>query len=196
MRILRGIAKTYWFFSRWDYKSEPAPKGSGILVAAPHTSNWDFVLMLAVAWRSGFRPYFLGKKELFRGPAGPIMRMFGGIAVDRQNPAGLVDELVSRANSGEVFQLVITPEGTRKKVDRWKSGFYRLAMETDLPVTMAYCDRTTMTSGLGPTLNLTGNVKADMDLFREYYADKAGVRPEKRCDPVLVDETGMPPLGS
>ena len=88
MRILRRVADIYWFLSRWTYKSGPVPTGSGIMVAAPHTSNWDFILMLAVAWRSGLRPYFLGKKELFRGPMGPIMRAFGGIAVDRQNPAG------------------------------------------------------------------------------------------------------------
>ncbi|HPU13788.1 MAG TPA: 1-acyl-sn-glycerol-3-phosphate acyltransferase [Aeromicrobium sp.] len=191
MRILRSVAGIYWFFSRWTYKSGPAPTGSGIMVAAPHTSNWDFILMLAVAWRSGLRPYFLGKKELFRGPMGPVMRAFGGIAVDRQNPAGLVDELIARANSDELFQLVITPEGTRKKVDRWKSGFYRLAMDSNLPVTLAYCDRTTMTSGLGPTITLTGNVKADMDIMRDFFADKAGVKPANRCDPILADESGL-----
>ena len=87
MRILRLVADVYWFFSRWTFRSEPAPQHSGILLAAPHTSNWDFVLMLGVAWRAGFRPKFLGKKELFRGPAGPIMRALGGVAVDRKNPA-------------------------------------------------------------------------------------------------------------
>lgn len=188
MRFLRAIAAVYWSISRWTYKSEPAPTGSGILLAAPHTSNWDFVLMLAVAWRSGFRPYFLGKKELFRGPAGPFMRALGGIAVDRQNPAGLVEDLVSRAKSGEVFQVVITPEGTRGNVDRWKSGFYRLARSADLPVTLAYCDRATMTTGIGPTIHLTGDVKADMDVMRAFFADKGGVKPERRVEPRLAEE--------
>lgn len=185
---MRLIADVYWFFSRWSYVSEPAPQRSSIFVAAPHTSNWDFVLMLAVAWKSGFRPRFLGKKELFRGPAGPIMRMFGGIPVDRKNPAGLVERLVEMARSGEVFQLVITPEGTRGSAARWKSGFYRLARETGLPVTLAYCDRTTMTTGLGPTIELTGDVKADMDVIRAFFADKAGVRPKNRVEPRLADE--------
>lgn len=188
MRILRAIADVYWFFSRWTFKSDPAPQGSSILLAAPHTSNWDFVLMLAVAWKSGIRPYFLGKKELFRGPAGIFMRAVGGIAVDRKNPAGLVDRLVEMSRSGERFQLVITPEGTRGNVDRWKSGFYRLAREADLPVTLAYCDRTTMTTGIGPTIHLTGDVKADMDVMRAFFADKAGVRPERRVEPRLAEE--------
>ena len=188
MRILRLIADVYWTISRWSFKSEPAPKGPTILLAGPHTSNWDFVLMLAIAWKCGFRPYWLGKKELFRGPAGPIMRALGGIEVDRKNPAGLIDELTARAKSGENFQLVITPEGTRGNVKLWKSGFYRLAREADVPVTLGYCDGTTKTAGLGPTIRLTGDVRADMDGIRAFYADKSGVRPERRVEPRLAEE--------
>lgn len=189
MRFLKLISEVYWSMSRWTYRSEPAPKHpSGLLVSAPHTSNWDFVLMLAVAWKSGLRPKFLGKKELFRGPMGPVMRLFGGIPVDRANPAGLIDDLARRMSEGEEFQLVITPEGTRGKVERWKSGFYRLAQQTGLPVTLAYCDRNTMTSGLGPEVPITGNVKADMDRIREYYEGKTGVNPENGCEPRLAEE--------
>ncbi|MBA4607151.1 MULTISPECIES: 1-acyl-sn-glycerol-3-phosphate acyltransferase [Aeromicrobium] len=188
MRILRLVADVFWTVSRWSFRSEPAPKGPTILLAGPHTSNWDFVLMLAIAWKCGFRPHFLGKKELFRGPAGPFMRALGGIEVDRKNPAGLIDELIEHARSGDNFQLVITPEGTRGNVKRWKSGFYRLAREADLPVTLGYCDRTTMTAGLGPTFRLTGDVRADMDVIRAFFADKAGVRPERRVEPRLAEE--------
>lgn len=188
MRFLRLIADAYWSISRWSFVSEPAPKGSGILVAGPHTSNWDFVLMLAIAWKSGFRPYFMGKKELFRGPAGPVMRALGGIEVDRKNPVGVAEDLIERARSDEDFQVVITPEGTRGGVERWKSGFYRIAREGDLPVTLGYCDRKTMTAGLGPTIHLTGDVKADMDVIRAFYADKWGVRPERRVVPRLAEE--------
>jgi len=188
MRILRLIAAAYWSVSRWSLRTEPAPKGPTILVAGPHTSNWDFVLMLGIAWSCGFRPHFLGKKELFRGPAGPLMRALGGIEVDRKNPAGLIDMLIDRARSGEDFQLVITPEGTRGNVKLWKSGFYRMAREADVPVTLGYCDRTTMTAGLGPTIRLTGDVRADMDVIRAFYADKSGVRPERRVEPRLAEE--------
>lgn len=83
---------------------------------------------------------------------------------------------------------MVTPDGTRGAHTHWKSGFYRIALETGMPVTLGYVDRTTMTSGLGPTLELTGEVAADMDRIRSFYADKAGFRPERRVEPRLRDE--------
>jgi 1-acyl-sn-glycerol-3-phosphate acyltransferase len=187
--IRRALARAYWAVSRWTFCSEPLPpEGVGVLVGAPHTSNWDFVLMLAVTWRLGLHSRFLGKAALFRGPSGTLMRALGGIPVDRRNPTGLVDEVVARVRSGERFYLVITPEGTRSRAEYWKSGFYRIAFDTGLPVTLGYVDRRTMTAGLGPTLRLTGDAAADMDRIRAFYADKAGLRPENRTEPRLREE--------
>ena len=95
---------------------------------------------------------------------------------------------MARIRGGEVFGLVVTPEGTRGSGTYWKSGFYRIAREAGLPVTLGYVDRTTMTTGLGPTIELTGDVHADMDVIRAFYADKAGLRPEFRTEPRLRDE--------
>ena len=193
MIIRRALANTYWAVSRWKNKSEPVPKdGAGILLGVPHTSNWDFVLMLAVTWSSGVSVKFLGKHQLFTGPFGPIMRALGGIPVDRSNPHGLVRDVVGRVRSGERFYLVITPEGTRSAARYWKSGFYRIARDTGLPVTLGYVDRSTMTSGLGPTMQLTGDVAGDMDAIRAFYAGKTGVRPELGSEPRLRDETRAP----
>lgn len=191
MIIRRAAAGAYWAVSRWSYRSEPLAKdGAGILVGAPHTSNWDFVLMLAVSWRAGVPMKFLGKNSLFRRPFGPLMRLLGGIPVDRAHPAGLVDELVGRVSAGERFYLVIAPEGTRGASAYWKSGFYRIARATGLPVTLGYIDRTTMTAGLGPTLELTGDVGADMDRVRAFYAGKTGVVPAYGSEPRLREESG------
>jgi 1-acyl-sn-glycerol-3-phosphate acyltransferase len=162
--------------------------GVGILIGAPHTSNWDFVFMLAITWQLGIDIRFLGKVSLFRGPLGPLMRGLGGIPVDRRNPAGLVDDVIARVRGGERFYLVVTPEGTRGRAAYWKSGFYRIARDTGLPVTLGYVDRQTMTTGLGPTIRLTGDVGADMDLVRAFYADKTGLRPENRTEPRLREE--------
>ncbi|MPV35914.1 1-acyl-sn-glycerol-3-phosphate acyltransferase [Georgenia subflava] len=187
--IRRTLARAYWAVSRWNYRAEPLPDdGAGILIGAPHTSNWDFVLMLAISWRAGFSTKFLGKKSLFKKPFGPLMRALGGIPVDRSNPAGLVDEIVARVRAGERFYLVITPEGTRGLSPYWKSGFYRIAREAELPVTLGYVDRRTMTTGLGPTLRLTGDVSADMDKIRAFYAGKTGVVPERGAEPRLHEE--------
>lgn len=118
------------------------------------------------------------------------MRGLGGIPVDRKNPARVVDEVVARVHAGEVFGLVVTPEGTRGAGSHWKSGFYRIALQAGMPVTLGYVDRTTMTTGLGPTLELTGDIPADMNRIRAFYADKAGVRPALRTEPRLREEDG------
>ncbi|WP_205739765.1 lysophospholipid acyltransferase family protein [Georgenia sp. SYP-B2076] len=190
MRTIRhALASAYWAVSRWTYRSETVPRdGAGILLGAPHTSNWDFVLMLAISWRAGLRIKFLGKHELFAGPFGPVMRALGGIPVDRRDPAGLVEEVVARVRSGERFYLVITPEGTRSSAAHWKSGFYRIARAAGLPVTLGYVDRSTMTTGLGPTMMLTGDIAADMDRIRAFYAGKTGIRPELGSEPRLRTE--------
>ncbi len=185
--IRRAVARLYWRLSRWTLRSEPAPQEAGILVGAPHTSNWDFVLMLAIAWELGLDVRWLGKHSLFRGWRGPVMRALGGIPVDRRDPSGVVVDVLERVRRGEVFHLVVTPEGTRSGAG-WKSGFYRIAREADLPVTLGYVDRTTMTTGLGPTLRLTGDVRSDMDAIRAFYADKAGVNPALRTEPRLRSE--------
>jgi 1-acyl-sn-glycerol-3-phosphate acyltransferase len=193
-RMLRRlVARVYWAFSRWKLVSAPAPTTPTVLIGAPHTSNWDFVLMLAIAWRLGVHVRWLGKASLFRGWRGPIMRRLGGIPVDRADPANVVDDVVARVHGGEVFGLVVTPEGTRGAGAYWKSGFYRIAREAGMPVTLGYVDRTTMTTGLGETIDLTGDVSSDMDRIRAFYADKSGLRPELRTTPRLREEDGAPP---
>ncbi|MGN7950095.1 1-acyl-sn-glycerol-3-phosphate acyltransferase [Microbacterium sp. 22215] len=186
--LTRLLARLYWTFSRWTLTAESTPTRPTILIGAPHTSNWDFVLMLAIAWRLRIEVHWLGKNSLFRGWRGPIMRRLGGIPVDRSDPARVVNDVVAQVNSGGVFGLVITPDGTRGGNEYWKSGFYRIARETGMPVTLGFVDRTTMTTGLGQTLDLTGDVAADMDRIRAFYADKAGLRPERRTVPRLREE--------
>lgn len=186
--LRRLISRVFWTFSRWTLTTEPAPSRPTVLIGAPHTSNWDFVLMLAIAWRLGIDVRWLGKKSLFDGWRGPIMRALGGIPVDRSDPGRVVGDVVAKVQDGEVFGLVVTPDGTRKGHSHWKSGFYRIARETGMPVTLGYVDRTTMTTGLGPTIELTGDVAPDMDRIRAFYADKAGLRPEHRVEPRLREE--------
>jgi 1-acyl-sn-glycerol-3-phosphate acyltransferase len=187
--VLRRLASdTFWALSRWNLTGEPAPSRPTVLVGAPHTSNWDFVLMLAIAWRLGIDVRWLGKKSLFRGWRGPMMRALGGIPVDRTDPSRVVADVVGRVAAGEVFGLVVTPDGTRGGNAYWKSGFYRIAREAGMPVTLGFVDRATMTTGLGPTIDLTGDIAADMEVIRAFYADKSGFRPELRTEPRLSEE--------
>jgi 1-acyl-sn-glycerol-3-phosphate acyltransferase len=186
--LRRLAARAFWSVSRWKLVTEPAPDRPSVLVGAPHTSNWDFVFMLAIAWELGIDVRWLGKKSLFHGWRGPLMRAVGGIPVDRSDPSRVVAEVVERIHAGEVFSLVVTPDGTRGAHTHWKSGFYRIAREARMPVTLGFVDRDTMTTGLGPTVELTGDVSRDMDRIRAFYADKSGARPERRVEPRLREE--------
>ena len=191
--LRRLVSRIFWALSRWRLTGGPAPTRPTMLIGAPHTSNWDFVLMLAIAWRLGIDVRWLGKQSLFTGWRGPVMRRIGGIPVDRDRPEHVVEQVVAQVRAGKVFGLVVTPDGTRGGHQYWKSGFYRIARETGMPVTLGFVDRTTMTTGLGPTLELTGDVAGDMDRIRAFYSDKAGFRPEHRVEPRLRDErTGTP----
>lgn len=188
MPIRSAIAWLWWRVSRYRLvREQPRVTGSRILIGAPHTSNWDFVYMLAIAWDARLKVRWLGKQELFRSWRGPIMHALGGIPVDRKNPAGLVDAVVAQALTEPDFALIVTPEGTRSG-DGWRSGFYRIAMATGMPVTLGFVDAVTRTTGLGPTIKLTGDVSADMDCIRAFYADKRGVHPDRRTEPRLASE--------
>ena len=161
---------------------------SGILVGAPHTSNWDFVTMILVMWHDGAHPRVLVKKELFRGPLGWLLRRFGGVPLDRQDAGSVVADLAAEAGSGEPFRHVIAAEGTRSAGTHWKSGFHRLSRQTGLPITLAFFDPPTRTMGFGPTFHASDDVRADMDLVRAFYADKRGIKPENATVPRLREE--------
>lgn len=194
MKLRRCLARLYWSVSRWRPSPDAPPEGgTGVLLGVPHTSNWDFVLMLALTWHFGISVRWLGKSSLFKPPFGRLMRALGGIPVQRDDPGALVAEVVARIRDGERFYLVVTPEGTRTPVAYWKSGFYRIARDTDLPVTLGYVDHRNGTTGFGPTLRLTGDVAADMGVVRAFYADKIGVRPRAHVPPRLRDESGRAP---
>jgi 1-acyl-sn-glycerol-3-phosphate acyltransferase len=161
---------------------------TGIVVGAPHTSNWDFVMMLLVMWRGGVTPRVLIKRELFRGPLGWLLPRLGGIPIDRDNPGDVVRGLVREARSGEPFLLILAAEGTRTKGGYWKSGFWRIARSAGLPIALAFIDGPSRTTGFGPTMSATADVVADMDTVRAFYRDKRGIHPERRTEPRLREE--------
>lgn len=190
MPVRRALARAALTMTRWRTVGE-VPR-NGILVGAPHTSNWDWVAMLVLLWSAEVRPRVLVKQEIFRGPLAPLFRATGGIPVDRRNPGRLVEALAEQARSDPAFLIVFAAEGTRSKGARWKSGFYRLAQQTGLPVSFGFIDGPSRTVGFGPTLQVTGDVRADMDVVRAFYADKHGIHPENRTEPRLREEDKRP----
>jgi 1-acyl-sn-glycerol-3-phosphate acyltransferase len=158
------------------------------MIAAPHTSNWDFPLTLAIARVSGVRIKWLGKASLFRGPMGPIMRWLGGVSIDRSAASGMVGSLADEFARRDQLVLVVPAEGTRSRGDHWKSGFYRIAQQADVPIVCAYVDSSTRSSGFGGPIRPTGDVRADMDLIRSIYAGKVGLKPAGTTTPHLREE--------
>jgi 1-acyl-sn-glycerol-3-phosphate acyltransferase len=173
-RLARGIFR----LTGWTMVGE-LPR-TGIFVGAPHTSNWDYAVTLLVCWQAGISPRILVKKEFFHGPVGWLLTRCGGVPVDRHNPAGVVEELVRLAGNGEPFVLVLAAEGSRTRAEYWKSGFYRLSQQTGIPILLGFVDASTKSAGIGPTLIPSGDVKADMDLVRAFFADKQGFYPENK----------------
>ncbi len=177
---------------------EEPPKTGSVMVAAPHTSNWDLILMFGLAWSTGVRVKWLGKKEIFRGPFGPLMKALGGVPVPRGKAGGMVEDLSASLKKRSAkaerhpWALALAPKGTRSKRDYWKSGFYRIAQSSDLPLALGFVDAKTKTIGFGPVVPVTGDVAADMDKIRDFYADKQGIRAEKQSVPRLrMEETGL-----
>ncbi len=117
---------------------------------------------------------------MFAGPFRPLLKALGGVPVDRDDPGSLVTDLVAHAGESDSLALLIPAEGTRAKGQYWKSGFYRIACDADIPIVLSYLDGPTRTGGFGPVIHPTGDVSADMELIRAFYADKGGVKPSQQ----------------
>lgn len=185
--LRRNLARLLLRLVRWQAVGTPPVKG--ILVGAPHTSNWDWVLTMLLAWTNDVQIRLLVKQEFFRWPFGPLLRATGGVPLDRGSPGATIRELLADAEDDGTFLLGIAAEGTRSKGEHWKSGFYRISQQTGLPITLAFLDAPSRTVGFGPTFPVTGDVPADMDRIRAFYADKRGIRPELFTEPRLREET-------
>ena len=148
-----------------------------VIVGAPHTSNWDFVMFLALAFVLKGNLRYMGKKELFRWPFTGFFIWCGGVPVDRSKPQGLVEQMVQAIQEADHFQLVITPEGTRKVVGQWKRGFYHIAKQANIPVVAGYVDSRTKTCGVGPIFTLTDDIEADIKTMQAFFKDKVGINP-------------------
>ena len=183
------LAKWFLELTGWTPEGEVPAARSYVLIAAPHTTNWDLLFFLAHAWAFGVRVSWMGKHTLFRGPMGPVMRWLGGIPVRRDRAGGLVGQLSASFASQPDLVLTVPPEGTRGYVAHWKSGFYQIARAARVPIVMGYLDYSRKRGGLGPALIPTDDLCGDMDEIRAFYADKRGLHPERIGEVRLEEES-------
>jgi len=151
-----------------------------VLIGAPHTSNWDFLLFLGVIFSLRANVRFMGKAELFRFPVGWFFRYCGGIPVDRKKSTGLVDQMVKVCDESENFILVIAPEGTRHHVTEWKRGFYHIARKAEIPIVMAMVDGRHRTVRLGRVFHPTDDIEADMKTIVHAFEGVGGIKPRRK----------------
>lgn len=188
--IFRWIAWAYLKCIGWKLSGKLPDAKRYVAIAAPHTTNWDLPIMLALGYMLGAEIRWMGKKSLFPWPLGWLVKWFAGIPIDRSKSAGVVEQTIEALESAETVGLVIPPEGTRKKVHKWKSGFYYIAVGAEIPIVMGFLDYATHTGGYGPTLMPSGDYTADMARFREFYSTIEAKYPEKTSvgDTNIVDE--------
>ena len=150
-----------------------------VLIAAPHTSNWDFPLALMVSFALRLRVYWMGKDSLFPPLVGGVMRWLGGIPVNRARSGNLVQATVDAYNSNARLIVIVPPEGTRSKVTQWKTGFYYIAQGAGVPIALGYLDFRKKEAGLSRMFQPSGDIAADMVEIQAFYAGITGKNPGK-----------------
>lgn len=175
-QLLKLIATILLKVIGWRVVGELPAERKYVLIGAPHTSNWDFPLMLLAVLKIGMDVHWLGKSSLFPPIIGSIMRWLGGIAVDRSKNNNLVAQLIELYNARDELVLIIPPEGTRSKVERWKSGFYHVAAGAGVPILLGFVDASRKELGFGPLFYPAQDFDTDLPKIQAFYADKRGIR--------------------
>ena len=179
--VLRGLSLAILKLTGWRVEgSMPANHPKCVVIAAPHTSNWDLPNTLMAGFALRMNLYWMGKSSIFNPPFGGFMRWLGGIAVNREKSTNLVAASIEaiRAAQGRL-QLVVPPEGTRSKVRYWKTGFYYIAVGAGVPIVLSYMDYARKVSGIGPVFYPTGDIDRDMATIKAFYAPFKGKNPDQ-----------------
>ncbi len=176
--LLRWLSILILKLIGWKAVGRPVENARFVLIGAPHTSNWDFPIMLMVVLSLRLKVFWMGKHTLFPFPVGWFMKWLGGIPVDRSRATNLVEQTVQQYRENPELIVLVPPEGTRSKVKEWKTGFYRIAVNAQVPVLLGYVDAAKKEGGLADFFYPTGNLEEDMPKIRAFYADKVGINPE------------------
>ncbi len=173
-RIWRGLALGLLRASGWRIRGEWPDLPRMVVIAAPHSSAWDAVWGFAFKLAMDLAIVFMGKKEIFVGPLGWYLRHMGGVAVDRAAPVGVVEQAAQRLRDAERMWFVLAPEGTRRRVDQWKHGFWKIARAADVPVCCVAFDYPSRTVQIGPVVHCSDDLAADMAIIRDWYRPFVG----------------------
>jgi len=177
--MLQAIAKAILKVGGWEIVGTHPEVPKAVVVAAPHTSNWDGFWGLVCRVALNVNIHFFGKQSLFWFPLSTLLRALGGIPLDRKRAGSAVDQAIEMFRTNDSFYFGLAPEGTRSRVDHWKSGFYRIAEGADVPVVLGFLDYGKRRIGLGPTIRLSGEWHKDLEVISRFYENVEGRWPEK-----------------
>ncbi len=166
----------------WKVEGQVPEIPKFVIIAAPHTSNWDFSFTMFISFVLKMKIHWMGKDALFRWPIGWFFRWLGGIPIDRSKANNVVDRSIEEFGNNERLVLLVPPSGTRSRVTRWKTGFYYIASGANVPIVLGFLDYRLKTGGIGPVMLTTGDIDRDMKTIRSFYSGITGKYPEKSID--------------
>jgi len=184
--LAQSIGRLILRLTGWRTEVIPPHTSRYVMIGAPHTSNWDFFAMLLLMTVERIPIRWMGKDSLFKWPLGIFMRSLGAIPVNRRENTNLVDQIVALFDENDELIIGLSPEGTRRKTSRWRTGFYYIALKANVPIVMAYVDYKHKVCGLGPSFKPTGDIQADFEIVRGFYTGIIGKKPHKQGEIELM----------
>ena len=177
--IVRWISIVFLWLNGWKTTGRLPDTPKFVLIAAPHTSNWDLPYMLFTAFKLKANIYWMGKDAIFSWPLGPFFRWLGGIPIDRSQTNDVVAQSIEQFQNNKSRILTVPPAGTRKRVLNWKTGFYHIANGAGVPIALGFLDYKRKVGGIGKVIQPTGDIEQDMKIIRTFYQDVSGKYPLK-----------------
>lgn len=184
--LFRWLALMIFKCSGWRTQGCKPALARYVIIAAPHTSNWDFVFTLCLAFIYRINPVIMMKDAWFRWPLGGLFRWLGALPIDRSGPNNVVGQCIANFRRRQRLVLVVPPSGTRRQVMYWKTGFYHIANGAGVPIVLGFLDYRLKTGGFGPTVHPTGDIERDMALIRNYYQGVSGKHPLQESSPDIA----------
>ena len=178
--VFRSCALGVYHLSGWRFEGAVPQTNKFLVIAAPHTSNWDLPMMLMIALNFRRRLHWVGKASLFKPPYGWFMKLLGGVPVERGAGDKFVEQIVHEFRTREHFVIGILPEGTRAKVDEWKSGFYHIARGAQVPIAFGFVDYARKVGGVGGIMDAGADYETDLAAIKDFYAGVTGKHDDRR----------------
>ncbi len=194
--LMRWLALLVFKCAGWKTDGHKPDLPRYVIIAAPHTSNWDFIYTLCLAFIYRLNPVIMMKNAWFRWPLGLLFRWLGALPIDRSQADNVVTRSIAKFHQRDRLILVVPPSGTRKRVLYWKTGFYHIANGAGVPIVLGFLDYRRKVGGFGPIVQPTGDIDADMALIRNFYRDISGKYPLQECRQCMATRVSPPAVGS